>query len=283
MLLGLVLDIKNNRQRTQGTGGPLTISSVLSGGVLKWLKGCGIDEVQLKNIRWQLVLQENKKVCHGLPNRFAETLSWVWAPQAIAQAASVLWDVGAPARPPPCCKAEASTPCHSTICSLLLCSPVVLSAVGEGRLVHGSGPVVAAYSQQPEGAAERTGAEPGGCGGRRGVDRAGGRAAHEHGDAPRRLLRRHGQPGRCGRLGAPAPAPSEGSINTMDREACSLQAPAQARSDGGANAAEQAACSLKSRDIPGASSFVACHFQSQAASHAGHRWSRVSAYLAACR
>ena len=63
VLLGLVLDIKNNRQRSQGTGGPLTISSVLSAGVLKWLKGCGTDEVQLRNLPWQLVLQEHKKVC----------------------------------------------------------------------------------------------------------------------------------------------------------------------------------------------------------------------------
>ena len=62
VLLGLVLDIKNNRQRSQGTGGPLTISSVLSAGVLKWLKGCGNDEVQLRNLAWQLVLQSNKKV-----------------------------------------------------------------------------------------------------------------------------------------------------------------------------------------------------------------------------
>ena len=62
VLLGLVLDIKNNRQRSQGTGGPLTISSVLSAGLLKWLKGCGTDEVQLRNLPWQLVLQSNKKV-----------------------------------------------------------------------------------------------------------------------------------------------------------------------------------------------------------------------------
>ena len=62
VLLGLVLDIKNNRQRSQGTGGPLTISSVLSAGVLKWLKGCETNEVQLRNLSWQLVLQSNKTV-----------------------------------------------------------------------------------------------------------------------------------------------------------------------------------------------------------------------------
>ena len=62
VLLGLVLDIKNNRQRSQGTGGPLTISSVLSAGLLKWLKGCGTGEFQLRNLPWQLVLQANKKV-----------------------------------------------------------------------------------------------------------------------------------------------------------------------------------------------------------------------------
>lgn len=62
MLLSLVLDIKNNRQRSQGTGGPLTISSVLSAGLLKWLRTCGTDEAALKNLSWQTVLQPNKKV-----------------------------------------------------------------------------------------------------------------------------------------------------------------------------------------------------------------------------
>ena len=62
VLLGLVLDIKNNRQRSQGTGGPLTISSVLSAGVLKWLRGCGAEEVQLRHLTWRRVLQPNKKV-----------------------------------------------------------------------------------------------------------------------------------------------------------------------------------------------------------------------------
>ena len=76
-----MLDIKNNRQRSQGAGGPLTISSVLSAGVLKWLKGCGTNEVQLRTLRWQLVLQENKKVCHGC-QLLCKTLSCVRAPQA---------------------------------------------------------------------------------------------------------------------------------------------------------------------------------------------------------
>ena len=58
----MVLDIKNNCRRSRGTGGPLTISSVLSAGVLKWLRGCGAEEVQLRNLTWQRVLQHNKKV-----------------------------------------------------------------------------------------------------------------------------------------------------------------------------------------------------------------------------
>lgn len=62
VLLGLVLDIKNNRQRSQGTGGPLTISAVLSAGVARWLRTSGIDEVQLRNLSWQQVLQPTKKV-----------------------------------------------------------------------------------------------------------------------------------------------------------------------------------------------------------------------------
>ena len=71
-----MLDIKNNRQRSQGTGGPLTISAVLSAGVLKWLRTSGIDEVQLRNLSWQQVLQPNKKVScpmsKGPPERRAE-------------------------------------------------------------------------------------------------------------------------------------------------------------------------------------------------------------------
>lgn len=83
VLLGLVLDIKNNRQRSQGTGGPLTISSVLSAGVLKWLKGCGTDEVQLRNLPWELVLRENKKVLPQLkPRSIVEMLPYVQLLQA---------------------------------------------------------------------------------------------------------------------------------------------------------------------------------------------------------
>lgn len=67
VLLGLVLDIKNNRQRSQGTGGPLTITAVLSAGVLKWLRTSGIDEVQLRNLSWQQVLQPTKKVSCPMP------------------------------------------------------------------------------------------------------------------------------------------------------------------------------------------------------------------------
>jgi hypothetical protein len=60
VLLSLVLDIKNNKQRSKSNA--VSIASVLSGGSLKWLKGCGIEEVQLRNLPWAKVLQPRKKV-----------------------------------------------------------------------------------------------------------------------------------------------------------------------------------------------------------------------------
>lgn len=60
VLLSLVLDIKNNKQRNKGAA--VSIQSVLSAGVLKWLKGTGMEEVQLRNLSWAKVLQPKKKV-----------------------------------------------------------------------------------------------------------------------------------------------------------------------------------------------------------------------------
>ena len=62
VLLGLVIDIKNNKQRNKGSLGAVSIASVLSAGVLKWLRGCGVETVQLRHLPWKKVLQPNKKV-----------------------------------------------------------------------------------------------------------------------------------------------------------------------------------------------------------------------------
>ncbi len=60
VLLSLVLDIKNNKQGNKGAA--VSIQSVLSVGVLKWLKSTGMEEVQLRNLSWAKVLQPKKKV-----------------------------------------------------------------------------------------------------------------------------------------------------------------------------------------------------------------------------
>lgn len=60
MLLSLVLDIKNNKQRNKSSA--VSVSSVLSAGVLKWLKSSGMEEVQLRTLSWAKVLQPKKKV-----------------------------------------------------------------------------------------------------------------------------------------------------------------------------------------------------------------------------
>ena len=55
-----MLDIKNNKQRNKGAA--VSIQSVLSAGVLKWLRGTGMEEVQLLNLSWAKVLQPKKRV-----------------------------------------------------------------------------------------------------------------------------------------------------------------------------------------------------------------------------
>ncbi|CAL8471329.1 g10871 [Coccomyxa elongata] len=65
VLLSLVLDIKNNKQRNKGAA--VSIQSVLSVGVLKWLKSTGMEEVQLRNLSWAKVLQPKRKGLWWLP------------------------------------------------------------------------------------------------------------------------------------------------------------------------------------------------------------------------
>lgn len=59
-----MLDIKNNKQR--GKSNAVSVASVLSAGVLKWLRGWGMEEVQLRNLAWSKILQPRKKVCYNL-------------------------------------------------------------------------------------------------------------------------------------------------------------------------------------------------------------------------
>ncbi|EIE19666.1 MIF4G-domain-containing protein [Coccomyxa subellipsoidea C-169] len=65
VLLSLVLDIKNNKQRSKSSA--VSVSSVLSAGVLKWLKSSGMEEVQLRTLSWAKVLQPKKKGLWWLP------------------------------------------------------------------------------------------------------------------------------------------------------------------------------------------------------------------------
>lgn len=82
-LLSLVLDIKNNKQRNRGS--TVSVSSVLSAGVLKWLKSTNIEEVQLRNLSWAKVLQPKKKVRH-LQSLAPAACQWVLASLTCASA-----------------------------------------------------------------------------------------------------------------------------------------------------------------------------------------------------
>ena len=56
-----MLDIKNNRQARARGGGAPGVSGVLSAGVLKWLRGSGVEEVALRSLPWRKLLQPGKK------------------------------------------------------------------------------------------------------------------------------------------------------------------------------------------------------------------------------
>ena len=58
IMLGLVLDIKNNKRKNKASGP----AAVLSPAVVKWLKQSHVGQVQLKGLMWQKLLSKDKKV-----------------------------------------------------------------------------------------------------------------------------------------------------------------------------------------------------------------------------
>ncbi|GAX86627.1 hypothetical protein CEUSTIGMA_g14035.t1, partial [Chlamydomonas eustigma] len=62
LMLDLVVDVKNNRRSADSGGsGGKRAASVLSPGVLKWLRQSGVEEVQLRNITWEKLLDKSKR------------------------------------------------------------------------------------------------------------------------------------------------------------------------------------------------------------------------------
>lgn len=72
IMLELVMDIKNNRQRdvkakkgsaavAAGAAGRGGAAAVLQPGLLKWLKQSGVDDVTLANISWAKLVLHDKK------------------------------------------------------------------------------------------------------------------------------------------------------------------------------------------------------------------------------
>lgn len=62
IMLELVMDIKNNRKSKNASDGK-TLESYLSQGTQRWLKESKVEEVQLKNLTWERLLDPQKKVC----------------------------------------------------------------------------------------------------------------------------------------------------------------------------------------------------------------------------
>ena len=63
IMLGLVLDIKNNKRKDKASGP----AAVLSPAVVKWLKQSHVGQVQLKGLTWQKLLTKDKKVPCSIP------------------------------------------------------------------------------------------------------------------------------------------------------------------------------------------------------------------------
>ncbi len=66
VLLSLVLDIKNNRQRKAGAAAATT-RELLPSGVFKWLREAKAEGVQLHGVSWAKLLAPNKKVRGSIP------------------------------------------------------------------------------------------------------------------------------------------------------------------------------------------------------------------------
>jgi hypothetical protein len=63
-MLDLVVDVKNNRKQgaeSVGSHGGRRAASVLSPGVLKWLRQSGVEEVQLRNLSWEKLVDKSRK------------------------------------------------------------------------------------------------------------------------------------------------------------------------------------------------------------------------------
>ncbi|KAK9823765.1 hypothetical protein WJX72_005349 [[Myrmecia] bisecta] len=63
VMLGLVVDIKNNRRKDGAKAAP-----ALSPAIAKFLKQAGVDKVQLRNLSWRKILTSNKKGLWWLPS-----------------------------------------------------------------------------------------------------------------------------------------------------------------------------------------------------------------------
>ena len=61
IMLELVVDIKNNRKAKSSTS-ENTLESFLSQGSLRWLKESKVEDVQLRGVTWERLLDPNKKV-----------------------------------------------------------------------------------------------------------------------------------------------------------------------------------------------------------------------------
>lgn len=68
VLLSLVLDIKNNRQRKEGASA-VTTRDLLPSSVFKWLREANAEAVQLHAVSWAKLLGPDKKVRVQFPTR----------------------------------------------------------------------------------------------------------------------------------------------------------------------------------------------------------------------
>ena len=61
-MLDLVVDVKNNTKAGGGGGGGgRRAAAVLSPGVLRWLRGSGVEEVQIRNLGWEKLLDKTRR------------------------------------------------------------------------------------------------------------------------------------------------------------------------------------------------------------------------------
>lgn len=75
-MLDLVLDIKNNRKKQQGSEESF---KYLSDGLGKWLQDCGVAKIKMGALSWEKLLMEDKKgaLCEEHVCVFDESLTVV--------------------------------------------------------------------------------------------------------------------------------------------------------------------------------------------------------------